>query len=122
VERREGLRDHRLGLPSSGDPDFDLGYLAWTAVPFMSDQRAAIKGFPDAPDRSARARAFAQGAEVAPARLVQAVLDAQATHARRIDSLGAEGAEPWRTFRDRGLGEDAAQDLAWTRQRATSWG
>lgn len=68
------------------------------------------------PDRATRAHAIAEGAQVSPARLIKAVLAAQATHAQRIDTLGVQGAEPWRTFRDRGLGEDAAQGLAWTRQ------
>jgi phosphotransferase family enzyme len=113
-EKVSGIIDWDFLHP--GDPDFDLGYLAWTAVPFMSDERAAIKGFPDVPDRSARAHAFADGAEVAPSRLIKAVLDAQVTQAQRIDSLGVQGAEPWRTFRDRGLGEDAFQDVAWSRR------
>jgi Ser/Thr protein kinase RdoA (MazF antagonist) len=97
-------------------PGFDIGCLAWSAIPCMDDERAAIKGFAAPPPRRARLEAFATGCRLAPAQVVDAVLNAQQTHAARIEALARQNIQPWSQLHAKGVTAGARRDHAWTTQ------
>jgi Ser/Thr protein kinase RdoA (MazF antagonist) len=94
-----------------GDPGYDIGHLAWFTVPFLDDERARERGFPEPPDRRARLAAFAAGCGSTPAEVRAAAIAAQRTYADRIRALDFP---PWTHFRSVGLHENADRDRAWT--------
>jgi len=110
--RIAGVLDWELTGPAS--PLYDTGHLAWFTVPLMDDARARARGFPHPPDRLARLNAFAHGTRLSASEVLDAGLQAQQEHARRIVSITVE---PWTTFRQMGLHENAAADGEWTRTR-----
>lgn len=105
-----GVLDWELTGPAS--PLYDTGHLAWFAVPLMDDARARARGFPHPPDRLARLNAFARGTRLSAREVLEAGLQAQQEYARRIVTITVE---PWTTFRQMGLHENAAADGEWTR-------
>jgi Ser/Thr protein kinase RdoA (MazF antagonist) len=107
-----GVLDWELTGPAS--PLYDTGHLAWFAVPLMDDARAKARGFPRPPDRLARLNAFARGTRLPVSDVLGAALQAQQEYARRIVTMPSE---PWTSFRQLGLHENAAADGAWTRTR-----
>lgn len=106
-----GVLDWDFAQP--GDPWYDTGHLAWFTVPLMDDRRARARGFPARPDRLARLDAFAAGAGLTRARVLEAALAAQAEYERRVVSRGRGGGS-WAPFYQAGLHENAARDRSWT--------
>lgn len=106
-----GILDWDFAQP--GDPWFDTGHLAWFTVPLMDDARACARGFPEPPDRLARLAAFADGAGVSAARLVEVALAAQAEYERRVIARRLAGGS-WAVFHERGFHRVAARDRSWT--------
>jgi hypothetical protein len=106
-----GVLDWDFAQP--GDPLYDTGHLAWFTVPLMDDRRAGARGFPAPPDRPARLDAFAAGTGLTRARLLEAVLAAQAEYGCRVISRRFDG-EPWALCYQKGFHESAAADRAWT--------
>jgi aminoglycoside phosphotransferase (APT) family kinase protein len=94
-----------------GDPSYDIGHLAWFTVPFMDDERAHERGFPEPPDRAARLSAFAAGCGLPTEAVLAAGVNAQKVYADRVRTLDFP---PWTHFRSVGLHENADRDRAWT--------
>jgi phosphotransferase family enzyme len=104
-----GVIDWDLAEP--GDPFYDTGFLAWFTVPFMDDARAQARGFPAPPDRAARLAAFASGAGLDAARVLQLGFTAQREFARRVVTRDLE---PWPTLHSMASHQAALSDLEWT--------
>ncbi|WP_436536713.1 phosphotransferase family protein [Actinoplanes sp. HUAS TT8] len=105
-----GVLDWDLAEP--GDPWYDTGFLAWFTVPFMDDEKAHARGFPQPPDRRARRAAFAAGTGVTPHELNGMVDRAQSEFAHRVATRDGV----WRTFRERGFHDSARADKRWCEQ------
>jgi hypothetical protein len=105
-----GVIDWDLAEP--GDPFYDTGFLAWFTVPLMDDARAQARGFPSPPDRVARLAAFARGAGLDPARVLELGFAAQREFAGRVVTRELE---PWPTLLSMGVHEAARSDLKWVR-------
>ncbi|SDS01275.1 phosphotransferase family protein [Actinopolymorpha singaporensis] len=98
-----------------GDPWYDTGHLAWFTVPFMDDDRARARGFPEPPDRRSRLAAFAGGAGISAAELVGVTVRAQEEYERRVLTRGSYSCEgPWKTLLEMGFHKNARSDRAWT--------
>lgn len=106
-----GVLDWDFAQP--GDPWYDTGHLAWFTVPLMDDERARARGFAAPPDRQARLDAFAAGAGLTRARVLEIALGAQAEYERRLIARGQNGG-PWALYYEKGLHENAASDRTWT--------
>ncbi len=100
-----------------GYPLFDVGYLAWSAIPFMDDDASFARGFPEIPDRRSRLVAFCEGCDLQPNIVIESVLAAQEITAARIVALGGSGLDPWTLFYQQGLHKRAVHDRAWTLRR-----
>ncbi|HEY2674913.1 MAG TPA: aminoglycoside phosphotransferase family protein [Rugosimonospora sp.] len=108
-----GVLDWDFAEP--GDPWYDTGVLAWFCVPFMDDERAHARGFPEPPDRGSRLASFAAGAGVAPTDLIGFVRRAQTQFIERVTSRGSSAtAGAWQTFLSMGLHEQALADREWS--------
>jgi hypothetical protein len=105
------IREH--GFDLAPEPWYDTGHLAWFTVPLMDNRRARARGFPARPARLARLDAFAAGAGLTRARVLEAALAAQAEYERRVVSRGRGGGS-WAPFYQAGLHENAARDRSWT--------
>jgi len=97
-----------------GDSWFDTGHLAWFTVPFMDDDRARSRGFPEPPDRAARLAAFAAGTGLGEDDVVGMALRAQAEYERRVIARGSPAGSPWETYFAMGFHQAAAGDRFWT--------
>jgi hypothetical protein len=106
-----GVLDWDFAQP--GDPWYDTGYLAWFTVPLMDENRARARGYPAPPDRLARLDAFAAGAGMTRAQLIDAALAAQAEYEQRVIARRLAGGS-WAAFYHRGFHKNAARDRRWT--------
>jgi hypothetical protein len=79
--------------------------------------RGRASGFPAPPHRGARLAAFARGAGLDAAHVLQAGVAAQREFAARV---AARDREPWPTLRSRGIGEAVRSDMDWTRVNLVS--
>jgi hypothetical protein len=100
-----------------GDPTYDIGFLAWFLVPVMDDERARARGFSSAPDRPARLRAFARGANRDPSALLAEILRAQQEFIDRVATRGAptDAAPIWIRLHELGFHRSAGADLEFGR-------
>lgn len=107
-----GLIDWDCAEPDT--PLRDVSFAAMTTVPMHADDSAERSGFRLPLDRRARLRAFCEGyGGIEPAEVVQAAVDSLALEIERLRVFGAEGREPWASFRERGQGRMFETVAAW---------
>lgn len=109
------LIDWDFALPAV--PLYDVSYVAFEIVPLRDDDRCREVGFADVPDRGRRLRlvceTYRRGAT--PEKLIDLAERHQQADIDEIEELGPQGVEPFKTFMDQGLAEEARAMLAWLR-------
>jgi hypothetical protein len=94
----------------------DLAQAAWHALPLRGPELVAQAGFAQPPDLRRRLAALCAGyGGIAPARVVDALIELQEREFGRIRDRGASGEAPWAMFRSRGDGERIARESEWLR-------
>ncbi len=92
----------------------DVAYAAWMAVPLRTNEDATIMQFDATPHARERLNALISGYRLTDRRaLLEAVLATQLDFTDKIETRGALGKEPWKTFCDIKLHERNMRDHAW---------
>ncbi len=95
---------------------WDFAHLAYYTVP-LRPRFWAESGFATEPDYAHRLAVLAEYAGVAPAELVEVLLDLQALDRERTRTWGGAGIHPWDRFLAQGYVADLDLDGAWLRSR-----
>lgn len=99
------------------EPDLPLRDVAQAAiysVPLRDDKWWKEAGSSAHPDRRSRLDALCKGyGGVTPAAVITAALNVQAQEIKRLQTLGAAGVEPWKSFAERGQASWFQEDADW---------
>jgi len=96
-----------------GEPLDDVAQFAWHGVPLRGNAVWRKVGFKDAPDVKTRLLALCTSYGANPVEVIDSLLRLQTEEIRRIKSLGSNGIEPWKFFRERGDAEETQMESRW---------
>ena len=98
-------------------PLYDLSYVAFEMVPLRDDDRCREVGFAEIPDRKSRLQLVCDtyGRGATPEALIDLAERHQLADIDEIDEYGPQGIEPFQTFMEQGLADDARAMLEWLR-------
>ncbi|HTN79928.1 MAG TPA: phosphotransferase [Acidimicrobiales bacterium] len=98
-------------------PLYDLSYVAFEMVPLRDDDRCRAMGFTDIPDRARRLRLVCDtyGRGASPEKLLDLAEGHQLADIDEIEHDGSRGVEPFKTFFEQGLADEARAMLQWLR-------
>ncbi len=110
-----GLIDWDFALPAV--PLYDVSYVAFEMVPLRDDDRCAWSGSPTSRIASGASASCATPtvADATPATLIDLAERHQLADIDEIEELGPQGVEPFKTFMDQGLADEARAMLGWLR-------
>ena len=114
-DRPIALIDWDFALPAV--PLYDVSYVAFEMVPLRDDDRCAQVGFAEVPDRVGRLRLVCDtyGRGATPETLIDLAERHQLADIDEIEELGPQGVEPFKTFMEQGLADEARAMLEWLR-------
>lgn len=114
-DRPIALIDWDFALPAV--PLYDVSYVAFEMVPLRDDDRCAQVGFAEVPDRVSRLRLVCDtyGRGATPETLIDLAERHQLADIDEIEELGPQGVEPFKTFMEQGLADEARAMLEWLR-------
>jgi len=114
-DRPIALIDWDFALPAV--PLYDVSYVAFEMVPLRDDDRCAQVGFAEVPDRVSRLRLVCDtyGRGATPETLIDLAERHQLADIDEIEALGPQGVEPFKTFMEQGLADQARAMLEWLR-------
>lgn len=99
----------------------DVAYCAWMTVPFRTNEDRDQMEFDAEPHARERFAAFVSGYGVSDRRgLLENVLALQLEYRDKIETYGAAGTEPWKTFHDIKLHERNRRDHEWLKANINS--
>lgn len=112
-DRPVALVDWESAYP--GWPVTDLAQAASSLCPLAGDERLEAMGFRAPPPRRARLAALLDGygAALEPLTVLTEAHRLQLERERIVEDWGAAGLEPWRTYREKGLGERSRAARRW---------
>ncbi len=97
-----------------GWPVTDLAMAAWSLCPLGRDAQLEAMGFRAPPDRARRLRALVAGyGDVEVGTVLTEAHRLALEREALIERLGSRGVEPWRTYRERRLGEASRAGRRW---------
>ncbi len=98
-------------------PLYDVSYIAFEIVPLRDDERCRALGFTEIPDRVRRLRLVCgtYGRGATPEMLIALAERHQQADIDEIEEHGPQGIEPFKTFMEQGLADEARQMLEWLR-------
>src|SRR5262249_10097336 len=92
----------------------DIAYSVWMTVPLRTSEDRDLMGFDATLHARERVAAFMSGYGASDRRaLLAAVLALQLEYRNKIETYGAAGKEPWKTFREIKPHEPNRRDHAW---------
>ena len=96
---------------------YDVSYVAFEMVPLRDDDRCREVGFEVVPDRASRLRLVCEtyGRGATTEKLIDLAERHQQADIDEIEELGPRGVEPFKTFMEQGLADEARAMLGWLR-------
>jgi Ser/Thr protein kinase RdoA (MazF antagonist) len=92
----------------------DVANAAWSLCPLTDDEDVERMGFRSPPSRALRLRALLAGyGSVEPITVLTEVHRLELEREALVEELGAAGVEPWRTYREKRLGDRAGAARRW---------
>ncbi|HEY4942770.1 MAG TPA: phosphotransferase [Rhizomicrobium sp.] len=92
----------------------DVAFAAWMMVPLRPDDELPNLGFGAPPDRRERLAALLRGyGRFEAGAVIETACALQQRDYHDIETLGGQGIEPWKTYREAGLAERTMRDQAW---------
>ena len=109
------LIDWDFAMPAV--PLYDVSYLAFEMVPLRDDDRCREVGFREIPDRKRRLRLVCEtyGRGATPETLIDLAERHQLADIDEIEQHGPHGIEPFKSFMEQGLADEARAMLGWLR-------